>query len=94
MLPITADEAGSGLVPPAVASHLLGDTGAVLILIMLFMAIVSTGSAESITVSSLVSYDIYREYINPEADGDRILLVSRVVIVFYGLFIGAFAIAL
>jgi Na+/proline symporter len=46
MLPITAQEAGDGLVPPAVAQHLLGDTGAVLILIMLFMAIVSTGGSK------------------------------------------------
>lgn len=94
MLPITSGEAGSGLVPPAVASHLLGDAGAVLILIMLFMAIVSTGSAESIAVSSLVSYDIYREYMNPEATGAQILFVSRLVIVLYGLFMGVFAIIL
>merc|ERR1711935_847003 len=94
MLPITAQEAGDGLVPPAVASELLGDAGAILILIMLFMAIVSTGSAESIAVSSLVSHGIYREYINPEATGDQILFVSRCVIVGFGLFMGVFAIIL
>ena len=94
MLPITANEAGSGLVPPAVATHLLGNAGSFLILTMLFMAIVSTGSAESIAVSSLVSYDIYREYINPEADGKKILMVSRIVIVVFGLFMGALSIIL
>jgi hypothetical protein len=94
MLPITSDEAGSGLVPPAVAFELLGDTGAFLILIMLFMAIVSTGSAESIAVSSLIAYDIYRQYINPEATGEQILFVSRTVIVAFGLFMGAFSIVL
>jgi len=94
MLPITSGEAGSGLVPPAVADHLLGETGSALILVMLFMAIVSTGSAESIAVSSLVSYDIYREYINPEATGKQILWVSRVVIVVFGVFMGLFSIAL
>ena len=94
MLPITKDEAGSGLVPPAVATHLLGEAGSVLILTMLFMAIVSTGSAESIAVSSLVAYDIYREYINPEADGKKILLVSRIVIVLFGLFMGVLSIIL
>lgn len=93
-LPITSSEAGSGLVPPAVAVHLLGKTGAALILVMLFMAIVSTGSAESIAVSSLVAYDIYREYFNPEATGKQILFVSRVVIVVFGLVMGAFSIAL
>mmetsp|Transcript_8018 Transcript_8018/g.11603 ORF Transcript_8018/g.11603 Transcript_8018/m.11603 type:complete len:728 (-) Transcript_8018:128-2311(-) len=94
LLPITASEAGAGLVPPAVATHLLGDAGAVLILIMLFMAIVSTGSAESIAVSSLVAYDIYREYINPNATGNQILWVSRIVIVVFGLCMGGFSIAL
>lgn len=94
MLPITSGEAGAGLVPPAVATHLLGDVGSALILTMLFMAIVSTGSAESIAVSSLVAYDIYREYINPEADGQKILFVSRVVIVVFGLIMGGLAILL
>ena len=94
MLPINADEAGSGLVPPAVATELLGDVGAILVLIMLFMAIVSTGSAESIAVSSLVAYDIYRHYMNPEATGEQILMVSRIVIVVFGLFMGVFSIVL
>jgi hypothetical protein len=94
LLPITNDEAGSGLVPPAVATHLLGEAGAVLVLIMLFMAIVSTGSAESIAVSSLCAYDIYREYINPEATGAQILMVSRVVIVVFGLVMGGLSIGL
>jgi SSS family transporter len=94
MLPITSDEAGSGLVPPAVATHLMGDAGSILILIMLFMAIVSTGSAESIAVSSLVSYDIYREYFNPKATGADILKVSRYVIVGFGLVMGALSVIL
>jgi len=94
MLPIEASEAGSGLVPPAVATYLLGDLGSGLILIMLFMAIVSTGSAESIAVSSLISYDIYRQYMNPDATGDDILRISRYVIVGFGIFMGCFAIAL
>ena len=93
MLPINSGEAGSGLVPPAVADHLMGTPGAVAVLVMLFMAIVSTGSAESIAVSSLVAYDIYREYINPEATGKQILWVSRVVIVCFGIFMGLFAVS-
>jgi Na+/proline symporter len=92
MLPISSSEAGSGLVPPAVADHLMGTSGAAAVLVMLFMAIVSTGSAESIAVSSLVAYDIYREYINPEATGKQILWVSRVVIVCFGIFMGLFAV--
>jgi len=94
MLPVTADEAGSGLVPPAVADYLMGGAGGILILIMLFMAITSTGAAESIAVATLVAYDIYRTYFNPQASGEKILFVSRVMIVLYNLFMGCFSIAL
>eukprot|EP01025_Chloroclados_australasicus_P054480 TRINITY_DN645_c0_g1_i2.p1 TRINITY_DN645_c0_g1~~TRINITY_DN645_c0_g1_i2.p1 ORF type:complete len:669 (-),score=98.15 TRINITY_DN645_c0_g1_i2:461-2467(-) len=93
-LPLTAEEAGSGLVPPAVAVHLLGNGGAVLILIMLFMAVTSTGSAEQIAVSSLVSYDIYKTYFNPKANGQQIIFVSRIAIVAYGIFSGVVAVIL
>jgi len=93
-LPITSGEAGAGLVPPAVATHLFGEGGAVMMAIMLFMAITSTGSAEGIAVSSLVAYDIYKTYINPEADGPKILLVSKVVIVVFGLCMGVLSVAL
>jgi len=93
-LPITSGEAGAGLVPPAVATHLLGEAGSGLILIMLFMAIVSTGSAESIAVSSLIAYDVYREYFKPEATGDQILKVSRIVIVVFGLAMGCLSLLL
>jgi len=57
---ISAAEAGSGLVPPAVATHMFGKAGSVMMTVMLFMAITSTGSAEGIAVSSLVAYDIYK----------------------------------
>lgn len=93
-LPISAAEAGAGLVPPAVATHLFGKAGSVMMAIMLFMAITSTGSAEGIAVSSLVSYDIYKAYINPKATGKQILFVSKVVIVIFGLSMGGLSVAL
>merc|ERR1712224_758298 len=93
-LPITSGEAGSGLVPPAVATHLFGSSGSAMMAIMLFMAITSTGSAEGIAVSSLVAYDIYRTYINPQATGKKILMVSKVVIVVFGGGMGALSVIL
>jgi SSS family transporter len=93
-LPITSGEAGSGLVPPAVATHLFGSSGSAMMAIMLFMAITSTGSAEGIAVSSLVAYDIYRTYINPKATGKTILKVSKVVIVVFGGGMGALSVIL
>merc|ERR1719321_1736442 len=93
-LPITGSEAGSGLVPPAVATHLFGSAGSTMMAIMLFMAITSTGSAEGIAVSSLVAYDIYRTYINPDATGKQILFVSKVVIVVFGGAMGGLSVIL
>merc|ERR1719399_723683 len=58
---------------------------------MLFMAIISTGSAEAIAVSSLISYDIYKPYFNPKANGDDVIRVSRIVIPIYCVLAGALA---
>merc|ERR1711906_77081 len=93
-LPVTSGEAGDGLVPPAAAVHFFGKGGAMMITIMLFMAITSTGSAEQIAVSSLIAYDIYKKYINPKATGEQILKVSRVAILGFGLFMGVLSIIL
>lgn len=93
-LPITAGEAGSGLVPPAIATHVYGTKGALMISIMLFMAIVSTGSAECMAVSSIAAYDIYKEYMNPEANGQDIMRISRYVVIIFGLFMGSLGVIL
>ncbi|XP_047307796.1 urea-proton symporter DUR3 [Impatiens glandulifera] len=93
-LPITASEASHGLVPPATAIALMGKTGSVILLTMLFMAVTSAGSSELIAVSSLCTYDIYRTYVNPDASGEQILKVSRGVIMAFGCFMGILAVLL
>ncbi|CAM6103126.1 unnamed protein product [Calypogeia fissa] len=93
-LPITSMEAGRGLVPPATAVALMGKFGAILLLAMLFMAVTSAGSAELVAVSTLVTYDVYRTYINPNATGTQILRVSRYVVFGFGMFMGVLAVLL
>lgn len=93
-LPLTQDEADAGLVPPAAAFVLLGNSGSVLILVMLFMAVTSAASGEQIAVSSLIAFDVYRTYINPRASGTRIVRVSRWTIFGFGLLMGPVAVAL
>jgi len=93
-LPITAKEAGDGLVPPAVMMHMFGEGGAIAISILLFMAITSTGSGECMAVSSLVAYDVWKVYIRPNASGKEILIVSKVAVVVFGTSMGGFAVAL
>ncbi|KAG5411240.1 hypothetical protein IGI04_007559 [Brassica rapa subsp. trilocularis] len=93
-LPITKDEADRGLVPPATAIALMGKTGSMLLLTMLFMAVTSAGSSELIAVSSLFTYDIYRTYINPKATGKQILRVSRSGVLGFGCLMGILAVIL
>merc|ERR1719171_1874188 len=68
---ITEADSGSGLTPARVAVEMLGVPGAWILLIMLFMAIVSTGCAEIIAVATILTYDVYCEYLNPTLKSDR-----------------------
>ena len=68
---ITAEDSGSGLTPARVAVAILGEGGAWILLLMLFMAIVSTGCAEIIAVATILTYDVYCEYIKPELKEPR-----------------------
>jgi len=54
------------LVPAIVITDLLGTPGAFALLTMLFMAVTSTGSAEVIAVSSILTYDLLWSYLLPE----------------------------
>lgn len=90
-LPISSAEATAGLVAPAAAQHLLGNSGSVIIGIMAFMAVCSGTSAECLSVSSLFCYDVYRTYFRPDATGAELLFLSRSVVIIYGLGMGALA---
>ena len=52
-----------GLVPPVVASRLLGKPGELMMLSMILMAVTSTGSSEVIAVTSILIYDVYGIYL-------------------------------
>jgi urea-proton symporter len=92
--PLTAEQIGMGLVAPTAASQVLGDVGAILLLTMLFTAVTAAGSAELISVSSLVTYDIYRTYVKPSATGRGLMRISRLAIVGFGMGMGLLALAL
>lgn len=91
---LTPEQVQLGLTVPAAASVLMGEVGAVLVLTMLFMAVTSAGSAELIAVSSLITYDVYRTYKNPNASGKKLLKVSRATIVGFGIGMGGLAVIL
>ncbi|KAL6642361.1 hypothetical protein ACP70R_020542 [Stipagrostis hirtigluma subsp. patula] len=93
-LPLTTEEGAKGLVPAAAITVLMGKSGSILLLTMLFMTVTSSGSAELVAVSSLCTYDIYRTYINPNATGKQILRVSRAVVFVFGCLMGVLAVVL
>jgi SSS family transporter len=93
-VPLTSEQIGMGLVAPTAASQVLGDLGAILLLTMLFTAVTSAGSAELISVSSLVTYDVYRTYFKPSATGRGLMRISRLAIIGFGIGMGLLALIL
>ncbi|MDQ3883284.1 MAG: universal stress protein, partial [Thermoproteota archaeon] len=93
-VPLTSEQIGMGLVAPTAASQVLGDFGAILLLTMLFTAVTAAGSAELISVSSLITYDVYRTYFNPSATGRGLMRISRLAIVSFGIGMGLLAVIL
>lgn len=93
-LQLSPSEIGMGLVAPTAASHVLGEVGAILLLTMLFTAVTSAGSAELVSVSSLITYDVYRTYVKPSSSGRGLMRISRLAIVGFGMGMGLLALIL
>ncbi|KAK5653951.1 hypothetical protein OQA88_7876 [Cercophora sp. LCS_1] len=91
---LTSAEVSAGLVLPNAAVALLGQGGAVATLFLAFMAIMSTYSSELIAVSSIVTYDIYKTYINPSATGKQLMRINYIGMVCFALFMAGFSTAL
>ncbi|KAF2086670.1 Na+/solute symporter [Saccharata proteae CBS 121410] len=87
---LTSAQNSAGLSSPAAAIALLGKGGAVLMLILLFMAVTSSTSAELIAVSSLLTFDIYKTYLYPNSSSTKLVQISHYGIVIYAVFLGAF----
>ena len=90
-LELTPLEISSGLVAPLAAAHILGDVGAILMLTVLFTAVTAAGSAQLISVSSLITYDVFRSYIRPSSTGRQLMKISRFSILGFGLGMGVLA---
>lgn len=91
---MSSAEVSAGLVLPNAAVALLGQSGAVMSLLLVFMAVTSAMSAELIAVSTVYTYDIYRTYINPTASGKKLMVMSHASVIIYSYAMAAFAIGL
>jgi urea-proton symporter len=88
----SSGQISSGLASAFAASTLLGKRGAVALLITLFMAVTSCASAELIAVSSILTFDIYKTYIKPNATPENLIFVAHVNVAVFGLTMAIFAI--
>ncbi|ORX36710.1 putative urea transporter [Kockovaella imperatae] len=93
LITLTSDEVSAGLPAVKAAAALMGQSGGIAMLILLFLAVTSACSAEQIAVSSLLTYDVYGTYVNPHASEKQILRSSQLCILLYSLFMGAIATA-
>lgn len=87
----TSGQISSGLAAAFAAETLMGQGGAVALLVVLFMAVTSCASAELIAVSSLLTFDVYKAYISPKAEPKQLVFVSHMMICVFGLTMSVFA---
>ncbi|ODQ57532.1 hypothetical protein WICANDRAFT_64881 [Wickerhamomyces anomalus NRRL Y-366-8] len=62
--------------------------------LVLYLGVTSTVSAQLISVSSIISFDVYRNYINPKATNKQLINVSHLGVIFFGLLSAGFSIML
>ncbi|KAH6608328.1 urea active transporter [Trichoderma cornu-damae] len=91
---LSLDLVNAGLVMPYTIKALIGDKGIVAFFVLLFMALTSTVSSSMIAVSSILSFDLYKTYINPKASDKRLMKVSHLAVVFHTIFITGISLAL
>ncbi|RAK93341.1 Na+/solute symporter [Aspergillus costaricaensis CBS 115574] len=88
---MTSTEVSNGLVLPYAAMTIAGKGGAAAVLLITFMAVTSTLSAQVIAVSSILSFDVYREYINKAATDRDIIRASHFGVIFFAAFSAGFS---
>ncbi|KAJ5719118.1 hypothetical protein N7493_007573 [Penicillium malachiteum] len=88
---LSSDDVTAGLVLPYAAVKLLGYSGAVATTLMIFMAVTSAFSAQLIAVSSIFTYDIYQAYIDPKANGKKLVWISHMSCIVWAVVMASFA---
>ncbi|CAK9440395.1 uncharacterized protein LODBEIA_P44950 [Lodderomyces beijingensis] len=83
---LSAFEVGEGLPPVAAAVYLMGKSGSAMILVMIFFAVMSSFSGELIATSTLLSYDVYKRYIRPDATPNQVVKVAKITVFGWAIF--------
>ncbi|KAJ5087351.1 hypothetical protein N7456_010967 [Penicillium angulare] len=88
---MTSSEVSNGLVLPYAAMTIAGKGGAAASLLITFMACTSTLSAQVIAVSSILSFDVYREYFKKSATDKDLIRSSHFGVIFFAAFSAGFS---
>ncbi|KAJ5707425.1 hypothetical protein N7488_007226 [Penicillium malachiteum] len=88
---MSTSEVSNGLVLPYAAMKIAGKGVAAASLLITFMACTSTLSAQVIAVSSILSFDVYREYFKKSATDRDLILSSHFGVIFFAAFSAAFS---
>ncbi|KAJ5217421.1 hypothetical protein N7468_010429 [Penicillium chermesinum] len=91
---LTQTEINLGMVMPYTLKALIGDRGPIAFFFLVFMTLTSTISSSMIAVSSILSYDIYKTYLNPRVGDKGLVRVSHISVILHGVFITVIAIIL
>jgi Na+/proline symporter len=79
-------EVSAGLAMPYAALAVMGKGGAFAILLMVFMAVTSAMSSETVATTALLTYNVYHAYINPKATGKQLLRFSNIIVPLFAIF--------
>ncbi|PSR90574.1 hypothetical protein PHLCEN_2v4867 [Hermanssonia centrifuga] len=88
---MTEGEVNAGLAMPYAAQAILGRGGAIAVLLMMFMAVTSAFSSDLVCVASVMTYGVYRSYVNPKATGAKLVRLSHFVVVAFAAFCACIA---
>lgn len=91
---LSTEQLNAGLVLPISAYTLMGKGGAGAVLVMIFMACTAAYSSETVAVSSLWTYDIYKPYINPNATGKKLVFITHMAVIIFSICVIVLAIGL
>ncbi|SPO31781.1 probable DUR3 - Urea permease [Ustilago trichophora] len=88
---LSSKELSDGLPLAYTALAVAGKGGAVAVVILIFMAVTSTTSAQLIAVSSIISSDVYHTYVKPKASDKQVIRVSHLACIGFAIFASAFS---
>jgi len=74
------------MVGPMVAGELLGATGAIVVFIVVFSALASSLDSLLAATSDLITQDIYRGHIKPDASDEHCFKAGKIIVVALGVF--------